>query len=130
MKHVHAAMIIEWANDATKKVEWFSAPEGAWRSDPMPIWDPYIEYRLKPKTVLFNGEEIVPPLKPDFEFRHNQPYYYLVNALNDSVEEHEWVNDVSDNHWLNLGLVHLTREDAQAHLDAMLKPFRKCRESY
>lgn len=52
MKHKHADVIIAWANG--EKIQ-CKLPDGSWRDSPRPLWDEYVEYRVKP-----------PEPKPDY----------------------------------------------------------------
>ena len=45
-KHVHADLIIAWANGA--KIEWERVP-GSWVDLSTPSWNPYYVYRIKPE---------------------------------------------------------------------------------
>lgn len=65
MKHPHADMIIEWANDTSKVVQISSGISG-WVDMPNPGWCPTNEYRFKPRE--FNDGEWHPCIDDNGEW--------------------------------------------------------------
>ena len=47
-KHVHHDMIIEWAKDTSRVVQYQSAPD-RWVTTYRPAWEPLAKYRFKPE---------------------------------------------------------------------------------
>ncbi|QYC51759.1 hypothetical protein vBPmiSPMCJR_029 [Proteus phage vB_PmiS_PM-CJR] len=120
MKHVHADLIMKYAEIAQRDSKpWTYFQElisGVWVNcqNHMCFYDE-LEYRLKPRTININGFEVPEPL------RSIPPYdteYFLIDFL--TVNEFTWTNDDDEHHWLKAGLIHLTRENAEKHLEALL----------
>lgn len=74
--------------------------------------------RVMPRTITINGREVPEPLRvtpPDGTL------YWTPNLLSEEgVDDYNWCDDGSDKFWLQCGLIHLTREAAQAHTEALL----------
>lgn len=121
MKHVHADLIMKYAEIAqhdSKPWEYFQV------SDDSVKWFNCVQevqflsknnYRLKPRTININGFEVPEPLR-------NIPpcgtEYFIIDFL--KVNDMTW-NDYDDElDWLKAGLIHLTRENAEKHLEALL----------
>lgn len=52
MRHIHADVIIAWAEGA--QIQYFAIYESKWFDVDKPLWDPNIRYRVKPKDrVLY-----------------------------------------------------------------------------
>ena len=77
-----------------------------------------VSYRRKPRTININGHEVPEPVRePLKRFRQ----YYTVDTWNDKiVDEYSWTNDEADQRLLKRGIIHLTREAAEAHAKALL----------
>ena len=128
MKHVHHDMIIEWAADTSRVVEelvkepYFES--SSWMRINNPPWDPKKQYRFKPaepKYIVVNGVNVPEPVRGKLE---DGQEFWLASVINGCPYSYRWDSSFSDKHWLRLGLIHLTREAAQAHIDAMLLPSR------
>lgn len=52
MRHVHADLMIKYANDTTTEIE-FLTSEGSWALNSDPSFSPYLEYREKPKSMRY-----------------------------------------------------------------------------
>lgn len=48
MKHKHYDLIVEWAKDTSREVE-YKDDDGSWRRAIFNNWNEDLEYRLKPK---------------------------------------------------------------------------------
>lgn len=126
MKHVHHDMIVEWAKDTSRVVEG-EADRGHWVTVSNPVWWPHVTYRFKPaepKYIVVNGANVPEPVRCGLEYECT----YWVASIAEG-EPVAWIRaktlgDTSMHRWLRLGLIHLTREAAQAHIDAMLLPSR------
>jgi hypothetical protein len=124
MKHVHHDMIVAWAADTSRVVEVYSDSLDYWRSVDIPTWSPNCVYRFKPaepKYIVVNGIQVPEPVRGGLE--HNQEYW-LVDPTAWLITSGLWSFTNIEKQWLSLGLIHLTREAAQAHSDAMLLPSR------
>lgn len=74
-------------------------------------------FRIKPKTVMFNGLEL-----PMYETSRpaDNAKYYIANPMSDNfANKQQWYNDELDTMRLNRGLVFLKEEDAVAWGKAM-----------
>ena len=124
MKHVHHDMIIEWAADPSRVVESRKFLHHEWTVDPHPKWLPTWQYRFKPaepKYIVVNGVNVPEPVRE--RLKAGQPYW-LVDPSNETPIVLNWHDNSQTKQWLSLGLIHLTREAAQTHIDAMLLPSR------
>lgn len=76
------------------------------------------QFRIKPKQININGNLINAPIKDKLKSGDD---YWFVNILTYAkVYESVWENDSIDNSRLDRGLIHLTKEDALAHANALL----------
>lgn len=48
-KHIHADLIIAWANGAV--IQFYDWPTQQWVDADRPTWDGHIEYRVKPRGI-------------------------------------------------------------------------------
>lgn len=123
MKHVHHDMIVEWAADPSRVVQRYYGA-GVWFDERSPQWYPNDKYRFKPaepKFIVVNGVNVPEPVREPLE---DGQEYWLASPINGSPYSYRWDSTFSDRHWRSLGLIHLTREAAQTHIDAMLLPSR------
>ena len=130
MKHVHHDMIVEWAADPSREVEFLVEEpyfeSSSWMTVKRPAWNPKEKYRFKPeapKYIVVNGVNVPEPVREKLEYEctywlasttEGEPFQIRAKILADTLM----------NFWLSLGLIHLTREAAQTHIDAMLLPSR------
>ena len=125
MKHVHHDMIVEWAKDTSRAVEVYSGYMDHWRTTiSSPTWDPDCQYRFKPagpKYIVVNGVNVPEPVREPLE---DGQRCWLVDISASMPTVLYWHDNAHHKHWLSLGLIHLTREAAQTHIDAMLLPSR------
>lgn len=73
---------------------------------------------IKPKTVMVNGIEVPEPITSAL---NNGDRYFKAGRS----EVYEWRNDRLDILWLNQGILHLTKEAADLHWEAMIAPTKK-----
>jgi hypothetical protein len=76
---------------------------------------------IKPEVLLINGIEVPKPesVAPQGETM----YYYVVldcTGNDNDYEEAAWISDAIDKQRLILGIVHLTKEAASKHAQALL----------
>lgn len=128
-KFIHADLIAQYLEDANEceepwlqwqykhplSVEWTDA------TSPLPFLPAY-EYRRKPRTILINGLEVPEPVREPLEIRQG---YWLAESTRGAPVAHQWINGKDDYQWLADGLIHMTREAAQIHIDAMLSFTRR-----
>lgn len=129
--HKHAAIIKAYAERAqVSETPWdiiqIKSPNGIGWIDLCP--NPNFscgdyEYRIKPRTININGFEVPEPVSEALEY-HTE--YFKVNLESDEFcSEYMWQGDRFDNHWLHLGIIHLTKEAAQFHAKALLSFTKK-----
>lgn len=121
MKHVHADLIMKYAEIAqhdSKPWTYFQecTISDTWKNCQDNLcFTEYIKYRLKPRTININGFEVPEPLR-------NIPpcgtEYFLIDFL--KVNDMTWTDYDDELNWLKAGLIHLTRENAEKHLEALL----------
>lgn len=81
---------------------------------------PVSKFRVAHKTININGHEVSEPVREPLA---DGQHYYLVAPTVVDFDEFEvwtWDGHEADNNWLELGLIHLTREDAKTHAKALL----------
>ncbi len=134
--HIHAKLIIEYGNDATKTDE----PWKLWRCKHIskcewsnlrthPEWHTFNIYERIPQAININGFEVPEPVRS--ELNHGDEYF--IPSFGDFgggtlIHECRWSsnefnNDVCvkiDLERLNNGLIHLSREAAEIHCKALL----------
>ena len=123
MKHKHAELMMDYAKDAmetnTPWKRWEFSDAGIWRQLLChPFWDSDTEYRRKPMTININGHEV--PKAYRGVMRRSQ-FYPIPNLENsDHYTELNWLEDSRDQTAMERGLVHLTKEAARKHAEALL----------
>ena len=122
MKHAHHDMIVEWAADTSRPVESLNS-YGHWYITRIPAWNPECQYRFKSDQVIIvvNGIQVPEPVREGLE---KDQHYWLANPMQCYISEGLWTPTDTETRWLSLGLIHLTKEAAQTHIDAMLLPSR------
>ena len=118
-RHPHAELIKQMVDDDTLRATYGDG----WHecgADSV-IFYPTRDWRLvppKPKTITIvaNGKtyELPEPMRVAPELDKT---YYL--QLTIETASYSWKNDETDKQWLSDGIVHATREAAQAWVDAM-----------
>lgn len=130
--HVHAALMLQYAQDAaetdTPWERWETSESKTkigdeWVQDwedltENPDWHPNVKYRRKPQVIRVGRHEFPKPIS---NAPLNTINYFLVTAWNGrfDVDADTWVNSKLDNMRLESWRVHLTREAAQAHADVL-----------
>lgn len=121
MGHIHAASMAEYAKDAmdTDKPweQWeFSCDGQEYVSlDTHPSWLKYTKYRRKPKTILINGYEVPEPCRTPLKY--GEAYWTL--SLVCGATSLRWEDSYTNFVYLKNGLVHLTKEAAEKHFNAL-----------
>ena len=126
MGHIHAAAMAEYAKDALETDQpwerWeVSLGEGFIGVTGHPNWSVNHKYRRKPKVILINGLEVPEPLRTPLM----QGDQYWTSTFY-GVCCFSWDDSKEDNEALKAGFIHLTKEAAQKHFDA-LRSFTQCR---
>jgi hypothetical protein len=128
MKHVHHDMIVEWAADPSQEVEFLVKEpyfeSSSWMTIKRPTWNPEEKYRFKPaepKYIVVNGVNVPEPVREPLK---ECQQFWLADICESAQLVNWYCSSETHARWLSLGLIHLTREAAQAHIDAMLLPSR------
>lgn len=124
MKHVHHDMIVEWAKDTSRVVEVRGKGTDEWLISHDPVWKDYLLYRFKPaepKYIVVNGIQVPEPVREPLK---NDQNYWVADPSAYDIYGGWWASKALEIQCLSRGLIHLTREAAQTHIDAMLLPSR------
>ena len=125
MKHIHAELMLQYAQDAMEtdkpwerwEVRHFT--DGEWKTMTFPVgWEPEFSYRRKRKLIDINGYEVPEPVRD--KLTPGTIYYILDLGYDRLFIECEWLDYAIDNKRLNKGLIHLTKEAAINHAEALL----------
>ena len=129
MKHKHAELMMQYAQDAMESSEpwrnweFYNTHDSKWNDcSNHPKWYEEIKYRRKPKMVsvtLANGEVVSWPEPHKFIPQYGQNYY-LVDS-NGEIENNKYDGTQTEVLFIRFGLVHLTKEAAEQHSHALFK---------
>ena len=132
MKHKHAENMALYAQDAMETSEpWERWQYNSNKDDfgfiscdkyTMAFYDDY-EYRRKPKMLsvtLASGEVVSWPEPHRTELEYGDSYFYFIPTHGDIVLK-EWDSAPWDRTTLSNGCVHLTKEAAKQHSNALFK---------
>ena len=128
VSHVHAASMLQYAEDAAgtdKPWERWEFRDYACQPSFEPLeqhpgWTTTTAYRRKlpvPKTFFINDFKIPEPTRVALEYGTK---YWCIQSSIPSISVCTWTGDEVDRFRLDKGIVHLTREAAQLHTDALL----------
>ena len=119
-RHPHAELIKQMVDDDSLRAT-YGKDDGRLCQVVSVVANPDFDWRLvppKPKTITIvaNGKtyELPEPMRVAPELDKT---YYL--QLTIETASYSWKNDETDKQWLSDGIVHATREAAQAWVDAM-----------
>ena len=121
MGHIHAAAMAEYAKDAAETAmpweRWECARQGEEYTPLLdhPVWHEGIKYRHKPKVILINGHEVPEPHRT--RLKDGEVYWTL--SLARGVTSLRWDDDDNDFCYLKNGFIHLTKEAAEKHFNAL-----------
>jgi len=118
MKHVHAELMKQYAEDAmTTDKPWelweINTGSGPISLSDHPAWSINGKYRRKPKTININGLEVPEPYRGEMEI--GQSYYHPNFENEDIANSYVWNDDTVDVRIRDRGLLHLTEEAAELH---------------
>ena len=129
MKHKHAELMMQYAQDAMETSEpwrnWeaYNTHDRKWNDcSNYPKWYDHIEYRRKPKMVsvtLANGEVVSWPEPHKGDLDCNCIYY--VASETGGADVYVFANTKYENKIISFGLAHLTKEAAEQHSYALFK---------
>lgn len=123
-KHIHAELMALYAEDAMKtpkpwlRWEFKDSAEHSWseclRS---PEWSEFNNYRRKLKYININEYNVPELLREEPKMNTN---YFVASTFELTPQELTWDGYSVEKQKLKAGIIHLTRENAQIHLDALL----------
>lgn len=124
MKHKHAELMMEYAKDAMETAEpwerWeYYSHKCKWEPFKIsgPSWDEESEYRRKARTININGHEVPEPYRG--EMSEGQIYYIPLLGLGSKFMRASGCRKDHDQNHITAGLVHLNKEAAMAHAEAL-----------
>ena len=126
MKHKHAELMMQYAQDAMETSEpwelWEVRYYDKWCGLSVhPNWDEPFDYRRKPKMIsvtLANGEVVSWPEPERNRPSHGCDYFYIKGQYTVKLV---WFDRKDDVDRLEAGFVHLSSDAVIAHRDALLK---------
>ena len=126
MKHIHAELMALYAQDAMEtdkpweRWEYYSSIDQCWVSFEInhPTWNSGTRFRRRPTTININGHKVPEPYRG--EMRYGQFYYIPKLDSRDLYNTLNWCKDACDQRVIERGLVHLTKEAAIKHTEALL----------
>ena len=125
MGHIHAAAMSEYAKDALETDmpwEWWevSVSESGDEYRNLfghPDWAVTRKYRRKQKVILINGHEVPEPHRTPL--KEGEVYWTFTFFFAEGVIKVYWYGDSEDQNALKNGFIHLTKEAAEKHFDAL-----------
>ncbi|QXF34310.1 hypothetical protein CE143_14995 [Photorhabdus luminescens] len=126
--HVHAESMALYAQDALKTDEPWKLWEyhddnmGLWKNViTHPSWDYRSTYRRKPEMITVGKVSFPKPV--DYKLDYGVEYFYpnLYSRDGDGYGQDFWYGGELDCLQLKIGFIHLTKEAAQQHFDALIK---------
>lgn len=128
-KFIHADLIALYAEDAAEceepwlRWQYMSISDGQWYDCVVPIlFSPITKYRRKPRTILINGFEVPEPVREPLKVGEK---CWVTDAAHGRAQQLWWSANDTSLRWLAAGLIHLSEDAAQIHIDAMLSFTRK-----
>ncbi|MCC8384621.1 hypothetical protein GPY51_10880 [Photorhabdus laumondii subsp. laumondii] len=125
---IHAELMMQYAQDALRTDEpwelWeceYEKGEGFSTLMYHPSWFEGVIYRRKPEMITVGTVSFPKPV--DYELDYGVGYFYpnLHSRGGDRHCEHFWSGNEIDCSLLKIGFIHLTKEAAQQHCDALIK---------
>ena len=121
--HVHAALMLQYAQDAMEtdkpweRWEWFDDKSWYPCSNP-PVWEVNMKYRRKPQTIKVGKWEFPKPIAFTPE---KDTIYWVIRLFQEGFAPDDliWSDDETDASLLRNNMIHLSREAAQAHADVL-----------
>ena len=121
MGHIHSAAMAEYAKDALETDKpwerWEFSQNGRYFMSLVshPTWYDEIKYRRKPQVILINGHEVPEPHRTPLKYGEAYWTLYLVRGATSL----RWEGDAIDFCYLENGFIHLTKEAAEKHFNAL-----------
>ena len=123
MGHIHAELMVQYAEDAAEtdmpweRWEISLAESGDEYRNLLghPDWAVTRKYRRKPKVILINGHEVPEPCRTPLK---DGEVYWIISIVGGSTSS-LWQSDGIDFGCLENGFIHLTKEAAEKHFNAL-----------
>ena len=123
MAHIHAKLIAQYALDAAETDTPWERWEFSYKNQEYeslknhPLWVTGSKYRrkVKAKTILINEYEVPEPHRTPLGI---DDVYWTFTAIG-GVANRYWTDDSEGRNALNNGFIHLTREAAEKHYEAI-----------
>ena len=119
MKHVHAELIKQWADDTTIKVQ--MEHDGVWYTVEPSIWHPGCRYRIAPRMIRVGRNSWPEPLK-----EVTGGVMYTFNFITREITELPTLKPSTlavtavKVTAVKAGVAHATRDAAEQHRDALI----------
>ena len=125
MGHIHAAAMAEYAKDALEtdmpweRWEISLAESGDEYRNLLghPEWAVTRKYRRKPKIILINGHEVPEPCRTPLDI--DDVYWTFIFFAEEGVIHFYWAGDIEEENAFKNGFIHLTKEAAEKHFNAL-----------
>ena len=120
-KHEHAEMIRQWLADDSLKVEYFDDQLGIWSAveNRNPSWYEHANYRFKTKMIKCGDLEFPEPMRVAPEVGSDCWMPKIFDSAG-FAELFQWSAFCIKELWLRRGIVHATKEAAEAHARALI----------
>ncbi|MCW7548427.1 hypothetical protein OO184_10855 [Photorhabdus sp. APURE] len=125
-KHVHAELMLQYAQDAFKTDkpwllwEMYDDANELWEDIfHHPNWNPDFKYRRKPEMITVGKVSFPKPV--DYELNNGDKYYSIIDSMSYERGPLIWFGDNIDVLYLNNRCIHLTEEAAKQHVEALIK---------
>ena len=82
----------------------------------------YSDVEIKKRTININGFEVPEPERKPLKLNQT---YYLTDLTELCQSDFVWEDDFDDNKWLKTGMIHLSKENAILHANALLSFTKK-----
>lgn len=131
-KFIHADNLALYTQDANETDEpwlrwqYLSLSDNQWYDCTDPTrFSPITKYRRKPRTVRIGEFDVPEPVREPL--KDGQEYWLAGTSTSNGSTTYGciWRGDGYDYKWLDAGLIHMTEEAAQQHIDALLSFTRR-----
>ena len=120
MGHIHAELMAQYAEDAKQHDRpwelWQHGDHEGWVGcTTHPSWHKDHSYRRKPQTIMLGEYEVPEPCRTPLK---DGEVYWIISIVGGSTSS-LWQGDVIDFGCLENGFIHLTRDAAEKHFNAL-----------
>ena len=123
MGHIHAELMAQYAEDALESDKPWERWEFSMNSQDYkslhkhPSWGESNKYRRKPKVILINGHEVPEPCRTPLDI--DDEYWTFIFFAEEGVIQFDWADDIEERNAFKNGFIHLTKEAAEKHFNAL-----------